>query len=105
MELSANVGSDRSWVWSVAADFADGVSQSELLAIRFANSESKTFFDSISFFFFQFHENYSNLDAQLFKEAFEKARTENSQDEKKEEKKEEKTEEKKEEKKEEEKKE
>jgi len=55
MELSPNVGSDRSWVWSVVADFADGVPTGELLAIRFANSEN----------------------AVQFKEHFEKAKAEN----------------------------
>ncbi len=41
MNLTPNVGSDRSWVWNVLADFADGESKAELLAIRFANSESR----------------------------------------------------------------
>ncbi|KAI8852026.1 putative YRB1-ran-specific GTPase-activating protein [Chytridium lagenaria] len=40
MSLSANVGSDRSWVYSVAADFAEGESRAEMLAVRFANSEN-----------------------------------------------------------------
>ena len=39
MELKENAGSDRSWVWSVNADFADGVAKSELFAVRFKNSE------------------------------------------------------------------
>ncbi len=43
MELKANVGSDRSWVWNCAADFAEGEARQELLAIRFANSESNIF--------------------------------------------------------------
>jgi len=41
MQLSPNVGSDRSWVWSVAADVSDGEPKAETLAIRFANPESK----------------------------------------------------------------
>lgn len=41
MTLEPNVGSDRSWVWNVAADYADGEPQEELLAIRFANSDSE----------------------------------------------------------------
>jgi Ran-binding protein 1 len=41
MVLSPNVGSDRSWVWNVAADFSDGEPSAETLAIRFANAESK----------------------------------------------------------------
>jgi len=44
MELNPNVGSDRSWVWNVAADFADGEAKQELLAIRFANSENSNKF-------------------------------------------------------------
>lgn len=53
--LKPNVGSDRSWVYSVGADFADGEPTAELLAIRFANSDS----------------------ANTFKEEFEKAQEEN----------------------------
>lgn len=41
MELKPNCGSDRAWVWSVLADFADEQLKPELLAIRFANVESK----------------------------------------------------------------
>ena len=41
MQLSPNVGSDRSWVWSVAADVSDGEPKAETLAIRFANPESE----------------------------------------------------------------
>lgn len=41
MKLAPNVGSDRSWVYNVAADVSDGEPQAETLAIRFANSESK----------------------------------------------------------------
>ncbi|KAJ1918590.1 Ran GTPase binding protein Sbp1 [Mycoemilia scoparia] len=52
MKLSPNVGSDRSWVWTTAADFADEEPEHQTLAIRFANSEN----------------------ANLFKEAFDKAR-------------------------------
>ncbi|KAG8956774.1 hypothetical protein FRC04_000252 [Tulasnella sp. 424] len=51
MKLQPNIGSDRSWVWKVAADISDGEPQAETLAIRFANSDN----------------------ANLFKEAFEKA--------------------------------
>ena len=42
MKLSPNVGSDRSWVWNVAADYAEGGPTNETLAIRFGNSESKS---------------------------------------------------------------
>lgn len=41
MELKPNCGSDKAWVWSTLADFVDEVAQSEMLAIRFANAESK----------------------------------------------------------------
>ncbi|OMJ28160.1 Ran-specific GTPase-activating protein 1 [Smittium culicis] len=44
MELSPNVGSDRSWVWSATADFSEGVAEHQLLAIRFANSENANIF-------------------------------------------------------------
>lgn len=40
MKLSPNVGSDRSWVWNVAADYSEGEPSAETLAIRFGNSES-----------------------------------------------------------------
>jgi len=40
LELKPNCGSDRAWVWSTPADFADEEQKSELLAIRFANAES-----------------------------------------------------------------
>ena len=41
MKLTANVGSDRSWVWNAAADVSEGETEAVTLAIRFANSESK----------------------------------------------------------------
>lgn len=40
MDLKPNCGSDRAWVWSTPADFADDESKPELLAIRFANAEN-----------------------------------------------------------------
>ena len=40
MKLQPNVGSDRSWVWNVTADYAEGEATAETLAIRFSNSES-----------------------------------------------------------------
>ncbi|KAI9000966.1 ran/spi1 binding protein [Trametes punicea] len=51
MRLQPNIGSDRSWVWKVAADYSENPPTSETLAIRFANAEN----------------------AQQFKEAFENA--------------------------------
>ena len=38
VELTENVGSDRSWVWS-AVDYADGEADPCSLAVRFANSD------------------------------------------------------------------
>ncbi|KAB8067799.1 RanBP1 domain-containing protein [Aspergillus leporis] len=55
MKLNPNVGSDRSWVWNATADVSEGEPEASTLAIRFANSEN----------------------ANLFKEAFEKAQQEN----------------------------
>ncbi|KIY73797.1 hypothetical protein CYLTODRAFT_416824 [Cylindrobasidium torrendii FP15055 ss-10] len=40
MKLQPNIGSDRSWVWKVAADYAEQPPSAETLAIRFANSEN-----------------------------------------------------------------
>ncbi|GFZ44186.1 Ran-specific GTPase-activating protein 1 [Saitozyma sp. JCM 24511] len=56
MKLSPNVGSDRSWVWNVPADYSEGEPSAETLAIRFGNSDN----------------------ANLFKTAFEDAQTTNS---------------------------
>ena len=40
MKLSPNVGSDRSWVYNVSADYSELEPRQELLAIRFANAEN-----------------------------------------------------------------
>ena len=40
MVLKPNCGSDRAWVWTTPADFADEEAKPELLAIRFGNAES-----------------------------------------------------------------
>ncbi|KAF9221925.1 hypothetical protein BS17DRAFT_881403 [Gyrodon lividus] len=40
MRLQPNIGSDRSWVWKVTADYAESPPTAETLAIRFANSEN-----------------------------------------------------------------
>lgn len=40
MELKPNSSSDRAWVWSTLADFADEEPKPELLAIKFANVEN-----------------------------------------------------------------
>jgi Ran-binding protein 1 len=42
MHLQPNIGSDRSWVWKVAADYSESPPTAETLAIRFANSNSKS---------------------------------------------------------------
>ncbi|KAL0063118.1 single stranded nucleic acid binding protein [Marasmius tenuissimus] len=39
MRLQPNIGSDRSWVWKVTADYSESPPTAETLAIRFANSE------------------------------------------------------------------
>ncbi|KAG6878251.1 single stranded nucleic acid binding protein [Termitomyces sp. T159_Od127] len=40
MKLQPNIGSDRSWVWKVAADYSESPPTSETLAIRLANAEN-----------------------------------------------------------------
>lgn len=40
MRLLPSAGSDRAWVWTVLADFADEEPKREQLAIRFKNAES-----------------------------------------------------------------
>lgn len=55
MQLSPNVGSDRSWVYATSADVSEGAPTADTLAIRFANAEN----------------------AGLFKDAFELAQKEN----------------------------
>jgi Ran-binding protein 1 len=40
MKLQPNIGSDRSWVWKVAADYSEEPPTAETLAIRFANADS-----------------------------------------------------------------
>ncbi|KZT12757.1 uncharacterized protein LAESUDRAFT_709942 [Laetiporus sulphureus 93-53] len=44
MKLQPNIGSDRSWVWKVAADYSEDPPTSETLAIRFANAENASQF-------------------------------------------------------------
>ena len=73
MKLSPNVGSDRSWVWNAAADVSEGEPEAQTLAIRFGNSESKSDVLSIR----RLSVLTSIKDANLFKEAFEKAQAEN----------------------------
>ena len=44
MVLSPNVGSEKSWVWHVVADFSDDEPKAEQLAIRFGNVENAVTF-------------------------------------------------------------
>lgn len=44
MDLKPNVGSDRSWVYPVLADVSEGEPTKEMLAFRFAKSESEETF-------------------------------------------------------------
>jgi len=48
MKLQPNVGSDRSWVWKVAADYSEDPPTSETLAIRFANSDRASLTNFVS---------------------------------------------------------
>lgn len=41
MELKPNCGSDKAWVYTVAADYADNEVKAETLAVKFGNPESK----------------------------------------------------------------
>ena len=77
MKLSPNVGSDRSWVYNTPADVSEGEARAELLAIRFASSERKLLISSmklsINFYYFIYF-----IDANLFKEHFDRAKLINS---------------------------
>ena len=42
MALMPNAGSDKAWVWTVQADYADEQPKVEQLAIKFKNAESKS---------------------------------------------------------------
>lgn len=43
-ELKPNVGSDRSWVYTVSADISEGTAEAATLAIRFGNAENANVF-------------------------------------------------------------
>ncbi|KAH9503159.1 Ran-specific GTPase-activating protein [Bulinus truncatus] len=47
MELKPNCDSDRAWVWTTTADFADEESKEEVLAIRFGKAEGAQKFKSV----------------------------------------------------------
>jgi Ran-binding protein 1 len=70
MNLAPNVGSDRSWVWNVAADYAEGEPTAETLAIRFANSDSEFPWSLASVRLLTLT---TGIDANQFKAAFEDA--------------------------------
>jgi len=65
MTLAPNCGSDRAWVWTTHADFADEESKMEVLAIRFANAENakkfKTAFDESAEDMARIMENRQNV--------------------------------------------
>ena len=79
MTLQPNIGSDRSWVWKVAADFAEGEPTSETLAIRLANVESMCPF-FVSFCLVTTSNLFINLltDANQFKAKFDEAKENNA---------------------------
>ena len=66
MRLQPNIGSDRSWVWKVAADYSEQPPTSETLAIRFANSDSESCDPLVSYDIYLIF-----IDATSFKTAFE----------------------------------
>jgi Ran-binding protein 1 len=68
MVLKENIGSDRSWVYTATADVSEGAPTVETLAIRFGNSESN----------FPCDNSLLTLDANLFKQHFENAQSENN---------------------------
>jgi RanBP1 domain len=45
LKLSPNVGSDRSWVWNVAADVSEGEPEAQTFAIRFGTGYGGFWFD------------------------------------------------------------
>lgn len=74
MKLSPNVGSDRSWVWNAAADVSEGEPEAQTLAIRFANSDSKS---NTPYSYRYAITDRLITDANQFKEAFIKAQQDN----------------------------
>lgn len=76
MKLQPNVGSDRSWVYKVHADYAEGEPTAETLAIRFANSESEL---SVKLPWRHEPNEILRTDASNFKDEFEKAQHSNEE--------------------------
>ncbi|KAG1907447.1 ran/spi1 binding protein [Suillus fuscotomentosus] len=93
MRLQPNIGSDRSWVWKVAADYTEEPPTAETLAIRFANSDNANEFKR-QFELTQKINSSASPDEQSAPEA--KEQEEEEEEEEEEEKKEESAEEKKE---------
>lgn len=75
MKLQPNIGSDRSWVWKVAADYSEEPPTAETLAIRFANADS--WYTSSSLFTPILMLHLSPVAVQ-FKKAFEDAQDNNA---------------------------
>jgi Ran-binding protein 1 len=75
MKLQPNIGSDRSWVWKVAADYSEEPPTSETLAIRFANADC---WSTASSMFIAILKLHLSLVAAQFKNAFEDARGNNA---------------------------
>jgi Ran-binding protein 1 len=75
MKLQPNIGSDRSWVWKVAADYSEEPPTPETLAIRFANADS--WYTSSSLFTPILMLHLSPVAVQ-FKKAFEDAQENNA---------------------------
>jgi len=88
MRLQPNIGSDRSWVWKVAADYAEHPPSAETLAIRFANSDNagqfKTAFEDCQKANAELAGGAPAEDAEEKEEAEEEEKKEDAADEKKE---------------------
>lgn len=73
MSLVPSVGSDKAWVYTVNADFADEEPKVEQLAIRFKNAESKRAILLLLIF-----NCVCSLDANIFKTEFEACQKQSS---------------------------
>ncbi|XP_042298095.1 ran-specific GTPase-activating protein isoform X4 [Sceloporus undulatus] len=67
MELKPNAGSDRAWVWNTHADFADESPKPELLAIRFLNAETYSYFASLEQMHRNSRQNLKNVGMRLIR--------------------------------------
>jgi len=76
MRLQPNIGSDRSWVWKVAADYSEDPPTAETLAIRFANPDCRYPYSPLLFQILMTHRHFPV--AGQFKKAFEDARENNA---------------------------